>query len=129
MGQHSRALELEGHPPLYSPAVISDAGRLAHIAGQVAIRGDGVAHVGDAKGQTQVALENLTEVIKALGADWTDICMLRAYVTKAEDIPAFGEVYAGFIPTPPPASTLVVVQALFMPEVLVEVEAVVALGP
>ncbi|MGV0794996.1 RidA family protein [Mycolicibacterium sp. XJ1819] len=119
---------MEGHPPLYSPAVISHAGRLAHIAGQVAVHDGVVAHVGDVKGQTQVALQNLTDVIDAVGATWSDVCMLRAYVTRAEDVAVFGEVYATFIPNPPPASTLLVVQALFMPEVLVEVEAVVALG-
>lgn len=128
MGQHSQALKIEGHPATYSPAVISEGGRLAHVAGQVAIRDGVILHPGDVAAQTTVAFENLTDVIERVGGTWSDVCMLRCYLTQAADLGAFGEVYRATLPNPPPAATVLVVRALFRPEVLVEIDAVVALG-
>ena len=62
-----------------------------------------------------------------INAQWSNVCSLRMYVVGQENFQAVGDVYREWAIDWAPASTLVFVQALFRPEVLVEVEAVVAL--
>ena len=71
-------------------------------------------------------------ILTELGAGWTDVARLGWYVTDVSDIQALrDERDAVFGPAlgdrPNPASTLVQVASLFLPEWLVEVDAVVAL--
>jgi len=118
--------------PGYSHAVVT-MGRTAFLAGQVAVDADGnLVGAGDLGAQTRQALANLELVLDALGASWQDVAKLGWYVVDVTQVqairdardevlrPALGEV-------PNPASTLVQVAALFRPEFLVEVDAVVAL--
>lgn len=118
--------------PGYAHAV-TVSGRLAFISGQVAVDREGrVVGVDDLAAQTRQALSNLHHVMRELGADWSDVVKFTWFVLDASEVqtirdvrdeilrPALGEVHN-------PASTLVQVAALFGPEFLVEVEAVVAI--
>ena len=76
---------------------VTITGKLAFVSGQVALDSDSqLAGPGDLAAQTAQALRNLHRILGALGGG------------------------------PNPASTLVQVAALFWPELLVEVDAVVA---
>lgn len=133
MPAEDRLTDLPGLPdtPGYAHAV-TVSGRLAFVSGQVAVDATGhVVGVDDLAAQTRQALSNLHHVISAFGADWSDVVKFTWYVLDASEVqtirdvrdevlrPALGEVHN-------PASTLVQVAALFGPEFLVEVEAVVA---
>ncbi len=128
-GAEVRAVTVPNHPPSgrYSQAVISDSACLGHIAGQVAVRDEQVLCVGDARGQARIAFDNLGLVLDELNAQWSNVCSLRLYIVGEENLPSVGEVYREWAVDWAPASTVVFVQALFRPEVLIEVEAVVAL--
>ncbi len=78
--------------------------------------------LGTARGQARVAFDNLSLTLRVLNAQWSSVCSLRMYVVGQQNLPAVRDDYREWAP----ASTLVFVQALFRPEVLVEVEAVVA---
>jgi enamine deaminase RidA (YjgF/YER057c/UK114 family) len=118
--------------PGYAHAA-STSGKLAFVAGQVAVDADGeLVGRGDLAGQTAQALSNLHRVLTALGADWPDVVRFTWYVRDAGSVPAIRDVRDRLIrpslgDRPNPASTLVQVAALFRPEFLVEVDAVVAI--
>jgi enamine deaminase RidA (YjgF/YER057c/UK114 family) len=136
MAVEERLTELPALPdtPGYAHAV-TVTGKLGFVSGQVAVDADGrVVGVDDLAAQTRQALSNLHHVIRNLGADWSDVIKFTWYVLDASEVqtirdvrdeilrPALGEVHN-------PASTLVQVAALFGPEFLVEVEAVVSIPP
>ncbi|SDP98897.1 RidA family protein [Lentzea jiangxiensis] len=117
--------------PGYAHAV-TVSGKLAFVSGQVSVDAAGcVVGVDDLAAQTRQALSNLHHVISRFGADWSDVVKFTWFVLDASEVqtirdvrdeilrPALGDVHN-------PASTLVQVAALFGPDFLVEVEAVVA---
>jgi enamine deaminase RidA (YjgF/YER057c/UK114 family) len=120
------------HAARYSHAVVA-TGPLAFVAGQVALDADGqLVGPGDLAAQTAQALRNMGTVLSELGAGWADVVRLNWYLVDVTAIqtvrdeldkvprPALGDRHN-------PASTLLQAAALFRPDVLVEVDAVVAL--
>jgi enamine deaminase RidA (YjgF/YER057c/UK114 family) len=114
----------------YTHVVIAQ-GRLLFISGQVAYDSQGnVVGEGDLSRQAEQVFENLGACLAAAGATFADLVKLTTYVVnyKAEDRPTIVAVRQRYLPADePPASTLVGVQALARPELLIEVEAVAAL--
>ena len=119
-------------PPGFAHAVTA-SGPVTFVSGQVALDAHGnVVGAGDLAMQTRQALNNLHAVVRALGADWPDVVRFGWYVLDAGSVQVIRDVRDELIrpslgDLPNPASTLVQVAALFRPEFLVEVEAVVAL--
>src|SRR5947209_7180318 len=115
-------------PPGYSHAV--QAAGLIFVSGQVALDTNGsVVGLGDMGEQARQAFRNLGAVLEATGCSFADVVKLTYFV---RDVDTVGQVRAArdeFIDTAnPPASTLVEVSRLFMPDLLIEIEAV-ALAP
>jgi enamine deaminase RidA (YjgF/YER057c/UK114 family) len=113
---------------------VTVSGTVAFVSGQVALDADGrLVGAGDLAAQTAQALRNLHGILAALGADWPDVVRFGWYVLDASSVQVIRDVRDEFIrgslgDRPNPASTLVQVAALFRPEFLVEVDAVVAVG-
>jgi enamine deaminase RidA (YjgF/YER057c/UK114 family) len=120
------------HPARYSHAVVA-TGKLAFVAGQVALDAEGeLVGEGDVAVQAAQALRNLQTVLGELGADWTHVAKLNWYLADVTQIQAIRDALEEFLrpvlgERTNPASTLVQAAALFRPDVLVEVDAVVAL--
>ena len=116
----------------YSHAVVT-GGRTAFVSGQVALDEDGAVVGGpDVFAQTTQALRNLERVLDALGASWGDVARLGWYVLDASRVQAVRDARDAVLDPvlgdqPRPASTLVQVAALFRPDLVVEVDAVVSL--
>ncbi|WP_117209571.1 RidA family protein [Allorhizocola rhizosphaerae] len=108
---------------------VTVTGRLAFVAGQVAMDAEGnLVGKGDLAAQTEQCLANLHRIITSLGGDWSDVVRLNWYVVDAGQVQVIRDVRARVMAgAPNPASTLIQVAALFQPEFLVEVDAVVAL--
>jgi enamine deaminase RidA (YjgF/YER057c/UK114 family) len=73
-----RLIDVDGVAPGpgYAHAV-TVTGRLAFVAGQVAVDADGnLVGAGDLKAQASQVLRNLHGVLRALGADWPDVVAL-----------------------------------------------------
>jgi reactive intermediate/imine deaminase len=110
----------------YSHAV--KVGNTVYVAGQIAFDKDGnVVGKGDIRAQAEQVFRNLQAVLAAAGASFKDVVKINTYLTRAQDIPAVREVRSKYLATEPPASTLVVISALALPDLLIEVEAVAAL--
>jgi enamine deaminase RidA (YjgF/YER057c/UK114 family) len=129
-----RLTEVPGNAPGFGFAhAVTTTGRLAFVSGQIALDADGkLVGPGDLAAQTEQSLANLHRVITALGADWTDVVKFTWFLVDASQVQTVRDVRDRLIrpalgDRPNPASSLVQVAALFRPEFLVEVEAVVAL--
>jgi enamine deaminase RidA (YjgF/YER057c/UK114 family) len=129
---HLAAVDDVAPNPGFAHAV-TVSGHVAFVSGQVALDAAGqVVGTGDLRAQTRQAMTNLHRIILGLGADWPDVARLSWYVIDADQVQVVRDVRDELIrpalgDKPNPASTLVQVAALFRPEFLVEVDAVVAL--
>ena len=111
---------------------IEDAARLVYVAGQVSYDRDGIV-VGkdDMRAQCEQVFASLTHALRAAGAGWGDVVKLNAYLVdmSPDSLNIYREVRARFLDAKQlPASTLVGVQRLVHEELLLEVEAVAAVG-
>ncbi len=115
----------------YHHVAVATGSRHVYIAGQVATDQDGAPQEpGDLAGQVGSALRNVHEGLASTGATFNDVVRLTFYVTAwaPEKINAF---MAGVdsvaeelgLPMPMPPASLIGVESLFEPGVLVEVEA------
>jgi enamine deaminase RidA (YjgF/YER057c/UK114 family) len=117
------------HPPTgYTHVVEVQPGRVAYISGQVALNKAGeLVGEGDIVAQTRQVFENIGSALDALGADFSDVVKLNYYAVDVARLAEIRAVRNEFLKTPPPASTFVVVKGLVRPELLIEIEATVAL--
>jgi reactive intermediate/imine deaminase len=102
------------------------AGGLIFVSGQVPLDETGaVVGAGDVGAQTRQVFRNLGAVLEAAGATFADVVKLTFFVRDIGAIGAIRAIRDEFVDTAdPPASSLVEVSRLFMPELLIEVEAV-----
>jgi 2-iminobutanoate/2-iminopropanoate deaminase len=111
----------------YKMATRMDGGQLLYISGQVAWDTSGnVVGKGDARAQARQTFQNLRQVLQAAGGDLKDLMKITTYITKIEDFPAVAEARSEVFQGELPASTLIVVESLFHPDFLIEVEGVAA---
>jgi enamine deaminase RidA (YjgF/YER057c/UK114 family) len=118
------------HPPTgYTHIVVVQPGRIAYISGQVALNPAGeLVGEGDIVAQTRQVFENIAAALKSLGADFGSVVKLNYYAVDVSRLAEIREVRSQYLTADPPASTFVVVKGLVRPELLIEVEAVVALN-
>ena len=97
-------------------------------AGQVSINEHGVlVGEGDLAAQTVQAMRNVGLALSAVGASYADIVKITTYVVgyKPEYRSVIGKARAPFFADrEPPASTLIGVAALALPQWIVEIEAI-----
>jgi enamine deaminase RidA (YjgF/YER057c/UK114 family) len=101
---------------------------MVFVAGQVATDAEGkVVGEGDLARQAEQVFENLKACLAAAGATFADVVKMTTFVVdyRPEQRPIIAATRARYLPADaPPASTLVGVQALARPEILIEVEAI-----
>lgn len=116
------------HNPGFSQVVVATGKRTIYTAGQVSIdeRGELVGG-GDLAAQTEQAMRNVGLALAAAGASYADIVKITTCVVnyRPEQRAIIGKARAPFFAAGQrPASTLVGVAALALPDWLVEIEAV-----
>jgi reactive intermediate/imine deaminase len=101
------------------------AGDLLFVSGCVALDADGnLVGEGDVVAQTRQVFENIGLCLTAAGASFADVVKVTTFLMNIDDRPAVNEVRKQVFGAAKPASTLVEVSALVLPEFLIEVEAV-----
>ncbi len=105
--------------------VMTGAGRLVVVSGQVAIDAEGrLVGPGDAGAQARQVFANLGRCLAAAGAGFGNVVQLTYFLTDIAYIDAVHEARDEFVDTSaPPAGSLVQVAALVRPEFLLEVQA------
>jgi enamine deaminase RidA (YjgF/YER057c/UK114 family) len=117
-------------PVPYDHVAIGSGSRLVAVAGQIARDGDGNAVGGDDLAQqTAQVIRNAARGLAGAGATFDDVTRMRFFVARFAP-----EHYAAFaagvelvrdevgLPDPMPPASLIGVDLLFQPDVLVELE-------
>jgi enamine deaminase RidA (YjgF/YER057c/UK114 family) len=113
----------------WSHISVAESGRLAFLSGQIATTPGNADVPKDLAGQAKLATASLAAALEDLGASAQDIVMLRVYVVDATS-EAFGQAIAPLrelLGDAMPSITTIGVQALYTPEIRVEIEMVVSL--
>jgi enamine deaminase RidA (YjgF/YER057c/UK114 family) len=114
---------------MYSHGVVAAPGELVVVAGQVGMTANGEVAAGDVVAQTKQAFENVRSVVEAGGCSMRDVVRLQTFLTRSGDIAGFmkarAEIFPEYFPDRVyPPNTLLVIQQLVRPELLVEIEAI-----
>lgn len=117
--------------PAFSQVVAATGARTVYVSGQVAIDENGALVGGDdLAAQTTQVMRNVGLALAAAGAGFKDVAKITTYVVnyRSEHRAIIGKARAPFFAgMTPPASTLVGVTALALPEWLIEIEAIAVL--
>ncbi len=103
---------------------ITGAQKVLYCSGQISVDENGTPlHDGDMVAQAGKALDNLEAVLKDAGMDLSNVVRLTIYTT---DVDATIANYAALAPRLAPikaAQTLIGVDRLFVPQLMIEIEA------
>ncbi len=114
-----------GLPPAhgYSHVVVAPAGRRVVLSGQVALNAKGeLVGPDDFEAQCVQVHENIRSALSSLGLTFKDVIRTDNFITDRKYLPLLRKVRSKYLPADhAPASTLLVVDGLFRPDLLVEV--------
>ena len=111
----------------YSRAVRTES--QIHVSGTTATDDDGnIVGRGDAYEQTAQALRNVKNALREADASLEDVVRTRLYVTDIDDWNAIGDAHSDVFDGIRPATSMVEVNGLIDPDLLVEIEAVAVLS-
>ncbi|WP_448519036.1 RidA family protein [Rhodoflexus sp.] len=115
-------------PPGYTHVVKVSGGTMIYLSGQVPTDAAGqLVGKNDFDAQVRQVFENLQTALKAAGASFSDVIKMNTFVVglNVERRNRLREIRRSYLNMEqPPASTLLGVEALYDPEVLIEIEAI-----
>jgi enamine deaminase RidA (YjgF/YER057c/UK114 family) len=106
----------------YGYSRVVQAGPWVLSAGCTATVDGVVEHVGDPAGQTVLALRTALDALAKAGASAADVVRTRMYVVGAAHADAVGRAHGSVLGSVRPVATMVMVERLVHPDMLVEVE-------
>lgn len=111
-------------PAAYSQAIeATGVSRMLFISGQVGTAADGSVPEGVGE-QARLAIANMNALLEQAGMTNRNLAKVTIYLTDESNLPEFMSAGGGSLPSPPPATTLLIVRALADPRLLVEIEAI-----
>ncbi|TDG03175.1 RidA family protein [Paraburkholderia guartelaensis] len=109
----------------FSMAVIQGDGQVVHLKGQVSLDREGrVVGPGDMRVQVRKVLENIRDVLAAMGGQMTDVISLVHYATDIDAFMAAGDIRKEYFVAPYPVTTTVQVERLYRPELMIEIASI-----
>jgi enamine deaminase RidA (YjgF/YER057c/UK114 family) len=115
-------------PEGYTQVVVAQATKRVYIAGQVGVGADHVVVGTDLTSQAARAFENVGIALEAAGAGWEHVAKWTGHIVDLDEA-KMGEFFAGMGQAmerglTPTAATLIGVQALYQPDLLIEIAAI-----
>ena len=117
--------------PLYAQVAVATGTRTVVLAGQVALdEQERIVGVGDLAAQLEQAMLNVGRCLEAAGATWADVARLTMYVTgwtpdqMPQLVAGLGRAAERLGITARPPMSLIGVEALFHPDIRIEIEAI-----
>lgn len=99
------------------------AGNQIYVTGTTATNSDGTVFAPqDAYSQTQRCFKIIEQALQPLGADLRNVVRTRMFVTDISRWQEYGRAHHQVFADHPPATTMVEVQRLIAPEMLIEIE-------
>ncbi len=99
------------------------AGNQVFVTGTAPVGEDGATVApGDAYAQTRRCLEIVRDALAPLGASLSDVVRTRMFVTDIARWEDYGRAHSEVFADHPPCTTMVEVQALIAPDMLIEIE-------
>jgi len=105
----------------YSRAVV--VGDLIEISATGAVDENGNIVGTDAATQARFIFQKIERVLKEVGSRLEDIVRVRKYIINPSDVDQVSRVNGEFLRNIKPASSMVIVQAMPVPGLLIEIEA------
>lgn len=100
------------------------AGDQIYVTGTAPIDDDGSTYApGDPYAQARRCLEIIEQALHQLGATMAHVVRTRMFVTDVSLWAEFGRAHCEFFADHPPATSMVQVEALIDPDMLIEIEA------
>jgi enamine deaminase RidA (YjgF/YER057c/UK114 family) len=116
-------LLLDGQPkPVSHYCHVTKAGNLIWVSGTVGVAADGTIPA-DVVEQFEICIANMDTCLKAVGAGAEHVVKVVVYVTDIADRKKINPIRQRYFGENRPASSLVEVSALVLPELKVEIEA------
>jgi 2-iminobutanoate/2-iminopropanoate deaminase len=113
----------------FSPAVVTNGGRIVWLAGQGATQDDqGKSLVGDFDGQTRQTFKLISQTLERVGGKLDDIVTMTVFIADTRFGDRFTEIRREQFKNGYPASALLTVSGFARPEMLVEIQAVAVIN-
>lgn len=112
----------------YSPAVITDGGRIVWLAGMGGTRTADGKPIEDFAGQTRQAFRNIEATLQKAGGTLADIVTMTVFIRNQSDGDEFVKIRGEVFKSNFPASALITAKDFAIPQLLVEIQAVAVIG-
>jgi 2-iminobutanoate/2-iminopropanoate deaminase len=131
LSQSRQVIQIEPDP--LAPYAISPGwrvGDLLFLSGQAAIDDQGaIVGVNDFDAQLVQTFINIDQVLKAGGSNRSNIVKVTIYLTDMSDFPKIVEARKKYLTAPYPADTIIEVNTLALPELMVEIDVIAVVSP
>ena len=104
------------------------AGKTLYLAGQIAKDANGnLIGKGDFDAQVQQVYENLKHILEEAGGSLQNIVKMTTYLTHSSYIEGYRSARNKYFSEPFPPNTLLIIESLATPDLMVEIEAIAVL--
>ena len=112
----------------YSPAVITEGGRIVWLAGMGGTTDADGKPIVDFAGQTRRAFQNIDATLKQAGGTLADVVTMTVFIRNQSDGDEFVKIRGEIFKSGFPASALITAKDFAVPQLLVEIQAVAVIG-
>jgi enamine deaminase RidA (YjgF/YER057c/UK114 family) len=113
----------------YSPAVITEGGRIVWLAGQTGFRDEHGKEMVGFDAQARQAFRGIDAVLKKAGGSLANMVTMTVFIIDPRHGDRFVEMRGGFFPDGNyPASALITVSNFARPGMLIEIQGVAVIG-